>query len=93
MRKFKVGERVKVVYGYGWDGEGVVTSVTRGNFCNVKMETGEMEGCCGGFPSGDLEAITLLNLDDLRRVVDSLRSQGYDVDPINVTEPAPQHTI
>lgn len=53
----KVGERVRVVYGHGWDGEGEVT-IANDRLFTVRLKTGESAGCEGGFFLPDLEPVT-----------------------------------
>lgn len=52
----RVGERVKVNYGHGWNGEGIVDEV-RGPVSILKMKTGKNTGCRGGFHVKDLEPV------------------------------------
>lgn len=53
----RVGERVKVNYGHGWNGEGEVTRYV-GESAVVLMETGNFSGRVGGFNVSHLEPIT-----------------------------------
>lgn len=53
----RVGERVKVNYGHGWNGEGEVTRYV-GESAVVLMETGNFSGQVGGFNVSHLEPIT-----------------------------------
>lgn len=53
----RVGERVKVNYGHGWNGEGEVSRYV-GESAVVLMETGNFSGRVGGFNVSHLEPIT-----------------------------------
>lgn len=52
----KVGERVRVVYGHGWDGEGDVVGADASSFL-VAMNDGEYVGETGGFRISEIEPI------------------------------------
>jgi ribosomal protein L7/L12 len=54
----KVGDRVRVTYGHGWDGDGVVNSTGLGIFI-VTLQTGDRAGEEGGFFLSDLQPATL----------------------------------
>lgn len=93
MSDIKIGDRVKFVgdynsFNYNKDEVYTVTGVdvfSRGFYLDGKNTHVD--------PDNLILVPRNRTLDDLRKVVDSLRAQGYDVDPINVTEPAVQHTI
>jgi hypothetical protein len=58
MGKFKVGDRVKVSYGHGWDGLGVVERVSDDvKNIIVTMESGSFAGDTGGFNAKHLELV------------------------------------
>lgn len=50
----KVGDRVQVNYGHGWEGEGTVDRLYREVTFVVNMETGKFSGQEGGFGLADL---------------------------------------
>lgn len=52
----KVGDRVRVTDGHGWDGDGVVVSVGSVT-AGVTMDSGRFAGCTGGFPYRCLEPL------------------------------------
>lgn len=48
MAKFKVGDRVRVSYGHGWDGHGTIESIDKGWDCIVvEMDDGRTGGFSG----------------------------------------------
>ncbi|WP_312412037.1 hypothetical protein, partial [Shinella sp.] len=54
----RVGERVVVTYGNGWDGEGLVDHIADAkNNIIVELETGERAGFRGGFTSSQVEPL------------------------------------
>lgn len=94
----KIGTEVVVTTEHNkpWAGLGVVASegynpaFGDGSHVDVKMITGEFAGYIGAFAVDRLKVLVApagpATLDDLRRVVDSLRDQEYDV-VVKVTPP------
>ena len=59
MGKFKVGDRVEVIYGHSWNGLGVV-GLSAGNIICVDMKTGQFAGKRGGFEAKHLKPVSLI---------------------------------